>query len=555
MKEALAAAGLLVLLALVLYFPALSGHWRWDDPQLLLHGLRFSVLEELFNPQVWRQISTANLMPWQDISIELDLILFGLRPGLFYLHHLLALAAAGLALYACLRLWVARLPAAGGALLFMLGAPVLLASEQLMTRHYIEGLVFCLLALMGFVQSLRTQQARWLIGGALCYLLAVIAKEIYVPLVVLLPFIREGDSRQRLRAVLPYAVIAACYVVWRYWMLGTLGGGYVVADQLTDVSYFVTVLTVFARLPFLLFGAGWPLVMLLLAALLLAHHLYGERFYGERRARAGLWTTLVAAALVLGPLIPLVQFPGITTPDRFLFLPWAALCFALAFYAGQLAPALRSIGAGWRNSAYVLTAAVMALALWQGLAQRSVLRTATDEFDAQSRFLWTYDDSVAFLPSENVAPSFWFIAGTREVRRELTGQEAPRPLVDPLFLDASIDVLFVYDRDCRCMREASGAVAQMRQTLSQTLRSDVALEMDYEYDQGTFEWRFGPYTDGSYTLVSEVLGALPAPRAGRLRFPVVDGTPFYLRYTSPEGWVTYSPLQTIRYGEPVSWQR
>src|SRR5690606_4131780 len=135
MKEALAAAGMLVLLALALYFPALSGHWRWDDPQLLLHGLRFSIFEELGNPQVWRQISTANLMPWQDISIELDLILFGLTPGLFYLHHLLALAAAGLALYACLRLWVERLPAAGGALLFMLGAPVLLASEQLMTRH------------------------------------------------------------------------------------------------------------------------------------------------------------------------------------------------------------------------------------------------------------------------------------------------------------------------------------------------------------------------------------------------------------------------------------
>ena len=554
MKEALAAAGLFLLLALVLYFPSLSGHWRWDDPQLLLHGLRFSLFEELGNPQVWRQISTANLMPWQDISIELDLILFGLTPGLFYLHHLVALAAAGLALYACLRLWVERLPAAGGALLFMLGAPVLLASEQLMTRHYIEGLVFCLLALIAFVQSLRTQQARWLIGGAMCYLLAVIAKEIYVPLVVLLPFIREGDSQQRLRAVLPYllpyALIAACYVAWRYWMLGTLGGGYVVADQLTDVSYFATVLAVFARLPFLLFGAGWPLVMLILAGLLLPHHLFGER-----RARAGLWTALVAAALVLGPLIPLVQFPGITTPDRFLFLPWAALCFALAFYAGQVAPALRARGAGWRNGAYGLAAVVMALALWQGLAQRSVLRVATDEFDAQSRFLWAYDDSVAFLPSDNVAPSFWFIAGTRDFRRELTGQEAPRPLIDPLFLDARVDVLFGYDRECRCMREITGAIAQMRETLSQTLRSDVALEMDYEYDEGTFEWRFGPYTEGSYTLVSEVLGALPAPRAGRQRFPVIDGTPFYLRYNSPEGWVTYSPLQTIRYGEPVSWQR
>jgi len=550
MKEALAAAGMLVLLALALYFPALSGHWRWDDPQLLLHGLRFSIFEELGNPQVWRQISTANLMPWQDISIELDLILFGLTPGLFYLHHLLALAAAGLALYACLRLWVERLPAAGGALLFMLGAPVLLASEQLMTRHYIEGLVFCLLALMGFVQSLRTQQTRWLIAGSLCYLLAVIAKEIYVPLVVLLPFIREGDRQQRLWAALPYAAIAVCYVVWRYWMLGTLGGGYVVADQLTDVSYFASVLTVFARLPFLLFGAGWPLVMLLLVALLLAHHLSGER-----RTRGGLWTALIAAALVLAPLIPLVQFPGITTPDRFLFLPWAALCFALAFYAGQLAPALRARGAGWRNGAYALAAVVMVMALWQGLAQRSVLRVATDEFDAQSRFLWTYDDSVAFVPSANVAPSFWFIAGTRDFRRELTGQEAPRPLIDPLFLDAGIDVMFAFDRDCRCMREVPGAVAQMRETLSQTLRSDVALEMDYEYDDGAFEWRFGPYADGSYTLVSEVLGALPAPRAGRLRFPVVDGTPFYLRYNSPEGWVTYSPLQTIRYGQPVSWQR
>ncbi len=147
--------GLIVLMGLVFFGGALSGDWRWDDPQILLHLHQFSILSDFIDPAVWQQFSPANLTPWLIFSFEIDLILFGVNPSAFYLHQVLALIAAAVALYALLRLWVGNYHALFGALLLLAGAPSFVVIEQLMTRQYVEGLVFCLLAVFCFVQFLR----------------------------------------------------------------------------------------------------------------------------------------------------------------------------------------------------------------------------------------------------------------------------------------------------------------------------------------------------------------------------------------------------------------
>jgi len=94
LKIVLAALALLAL-TLVVNAGVFDANWRWDDTQILLHSHQYSFWQDFTRPQVWQQFSPANLTPWLIFSFEVDMILFGLTPAAFYLHQLLAIAAAG----------------------------------------------------------------------------------------------------------------------------------------------------------------------------------------------------------------------------------------------------------------------------------------------------------------------------------------------------------------------------------------------------------------------------------------------------------------------------
>lgn len=93
-----------------------------------------------------------------------------------------------------------------------------------MTRHYLEGLLAALCASALFVLSVRRPPGpaatMLAVAGATLLLLATTAKEIYVPLVILLAFLPESSWRRRLRALAPFAAVAVIYTLWRFWMLG-----------------------------------------------------------------------------------------------------------------------------------------------------------------------------------------------------------------------------------------------------------------------------------------------------------------------------------------------
>src|SRR5207249_3126374 len=54
----------------------------------------------------------------------------------------------------------------------------------------------------------------------------MLAKEISVPLPLLLALLPEGEFRARIRGLVPHAFALLLYCLWRWWMLGTLFGGY-----------------------------------------------------------------------------------------------------------------------------------------------------------------------------------------------------------------------------------------------------------------------------------------------------------------------------------------
>ena len=106
-------------------------------------------------------------------------------------------------LYFVLKLWVPHIFAMFGVLVFLVSAPVGLASEFLMVRHYIEGSALMLLSFILFISALRRGSFALACAAALPYFFAMSGKEIYVPLAIIVLFIPEKKWLFRLKYASP----------------------------------------------------------------------------------------------------------------------------------------------------------------------------------------------------------------------------------------------------------------------------------------------------------------------------------------------------------------
>lgn len=563
-----AMAALLVVTAVVLlHGQALAGGWRWDDPWILLHAQQYPFWQDLFRPQTWQQFSNASFTPWLIMSFSIDRLLFGLTPSAFYVHQLVAIAASALLFCLCLNLWCRLVFALAGTLLFVVGLPTMLVAEQLMTRHYVEGLAFALVALYLFVQHMRDGRVWMWVAAAVFYLLAISANEIFVPLPVVLLLVPDGDWRARFKASAPFFMVTASYVLWRGYMLGSFTAGLISSSDMAPGTA-MTALVSFGRLPALLSGSGWPIFVLLFVVL------WGLCIARERKLP---WRALLIAMLVLLPLLPLINSSGIVLADRYLLLPWLMICFAMAWCgdrSSRLLGATSKKKAAKKRQAKPATAKVIRaplaalaiawislpllviLALLHGLPVRQALATVGQEFEVQAEFLWQHNNSHAFVPSGNVLDSYRFVPGLAGLKALSVGQSSPVPVVDDIFLLEQADSrLHTYDVNCQCMRDVTGAIAARLARYQERLRPAADLSLAYRYQQGELNWQFGPWQDGSYHVVSATLGVLQLPPSGQSRMMLAENAAFYLRYSSPEGWITYSGLNHVQRDTPVDWSR
>ncbi|MBN2232433.1 MAG: hypothetical protein JW781_06395 [Deltaproteobacteria bacterium] len=533
---ALLPAVLLSVAVLWRWHGTLSGYWRWDDTALLNHLLKYPCWWNFWVPEVYRELSCANLTPWVFLSFRVDQGLFGLDPAGFYTHHLVSLGLAAAACQAVLSLWLPRRAALCGALLFLAGAPVATVAQRLMTRHYIEGMIFALAAVYGYVRFVRGGSRVWLGAAMGACLLAVTAKEIYVPLIFLPLCVAEGDIRRRLGGLAALGLVAAVYVPWRVRMLGVLLGGYGGGEGGDMMALLPVVGRGLARLPVLAGGPAWMLslgIWLVLVGI----------WVGRRPARA--LRAVLLPALVLLPLVPLTVSPGIANPDRYLLLPWLVLVMT-GFLAGGVL--VRETAHG-RNETVVkaavlllAAAAVVPIAAHGCETGRDVGRVAA-EFDIQGRFAWRHNDpTIGFMPTESLAGSYWYINFLGRIKeRTGHGRGMPQGILDDWLLDDSIGKLYAYDPDAVRMRDISADIAARRATAGAGVRPAAPLEVVFSYRPGLVTWRFGPQGDGWYHLLAAALGVRTMPPAGGIRAVLPDRFTFRVRYTSPEGWRTFSP--------------
>ena len=393
----LAVLGALCLLALALHGSALQGSWRWDDGQHLFYLGLYSPWSVFLDPQVTRAVSGNQFAPWNLFIYQVNHALFGLAPLGYYVHHLLSLAGAAAALYLLLRHWLTRWQALLPAALLLMGAPAVHVAQQLMSGHYVNGMLFACLGLWAYVHAVQRAQWRWAWLATGFYLLSTLCKEVYVPwvaLYLLLPLPAGSPSGMaRWRHAAPILAVALGYAVLRIVVFAGVGGYHPSA-----LDGWRSALAFSARLARVLteglLGAGLPGVaaaLLCLACAVLA--LLARPAAGERlRMLVGL---CAAAVVVVFPLLFAVQdYADWMAYARFLWVPWAAACVLWCLHwPARLAR--------WKLAAL---AVFVAAAAQQSLAQRAHDRPIDAMFEAHYAFAMQPPEGQILAPFEFFSP-------------------------------------------------------------------------------------------------------------------------------------------------------
>jgi hypothetical protein len=200
--DALVVLGLVLAVAL-LYRKVTRLWWIWDDAYLLHIAVAHPVLDHFVDRSLWLSMPQQLFTPLLTASYDAELALFGPNPRSFYLVHLIELSVTAIALYFTLRFWISRAAAACAALLFLIGTPVGVMATQLVLKHYIESVILSMGSVALFTVAMRRGRELPGILSGFLYLAAMLAKEIAVPLPVVLLILPERNLRARLRALWP----------------------------------------------------------------------------------------------------------------------------------------------------------------------------------------------------------------------------------------------------------------------------------------------------------------------------------------------------------------
>lgn len=512
-------AAALALFTLLLHADALRGWWLYDDPQLVLEAQRQPLAAVFFDPAEYVHLAAHTFVPLQLVSYKIDL-LFGVRPVVFYAHQLLALTLAVVLLFFVLRQHVDERYAAAGAALFAASWAATYAVRTLMIRHYVEGLVLALAALLAW--------RRWPVLASVVYLCAMLAKEVYAPLPLVFALI-EREPRKRFVAP---ALALGVWFVWR-WRMTQLIGGYAPFPAMHDIVGMPVLLWAH------LIGRSYSLVAPLMWAVAIVAIVIG--YLARDRGRA----VVVLAVLAVVATAPIIALAA-NFEWRYSFAFVACTIAALTIAAGR-------IDRRWSLIALSLLA-VTATAM--SFPQRREYREQTRIIEAEGRYISTQPPTAA--PLAATAPE-WYLGGLAELRHA----PAPRYFFSRTGVvagdfDATRAVTF--DGNARIVpltsTTAFGTPAEWQRERAQFV-ANAPLIVTFGLAHHDASWKLGP-AGGEFTFItSPGWTAIPIPAEGSRRVPAArERQWFRIRRVAPDGSWTFSPVLPVpREGETTRWQR
>ena len=520
----------------VCYTYTLDFWWSYDDARHLRFALTHRVSDYLFDPTGYRRFSDTYLTPWNILTYNINLSLFGMEPGYFYARHIVSAALLAYATFIMLRLWTNSLWALCGTTFFIISPATSTVVSQLMNTHYLEGLFFTCVAIILFVVSVRRNQLWPAVVGAAFYFLATASKEIFVPLSLALTFLPERSFSARLRYLIPYYAVSAFYLVWRTTYI---------SDSFTGWSNLVKVHDA-AMLPWhfpsFLFSSDFSgLIASVLLVLLLLMILW-------QRTR---WLPF-ALALLVCLFVPLIPVSFETSATRYhVLVTWCLWCVLIC----SLAHLFES-----NNRARLLVFPIIAITgISSVLASASKIEShirQNSNFAAIGKFLLQQSaDRTMFLPGYSYSAN-----EVKRLKQVIGKGDSPSIFYDPIeFADQAADLPSLYVLDKSRAKIIDGMPA-LNQSLDVWRRkvADKKLQVSIRKTESGVEWKFGPYADSAYSviLLDDKFTFTDVAPLGLYRAKLPPMT-LIVKYHSAEGWVTYSDrlVWNDHPDQPLSWAR
>jgi hypothetical protein len=480
----------LALLALILgvHGWALRGGWRLDDVGQLIAAENIAWWRLLADPGAWKTFNPFFFTPGLAFAYKLDQWLFGRVPAAHYAHVLASLWMLSWLTFAFLRRHAGAAWAAWGCALFVLSAPVAATVQFIPARHYIEGLIFTLLAIHCHLRGARSGRPLWFAAAALSYLLAALFKEVYAPMVLLLSawcLSLDRRWRERLALIGLYAGIALTYFLWRGAMLERLVGGYRELRGPGELWNSV------GRLPWTILGG--PELDSVLALLLLAIS-FGWVAVRNHRAAWGGAICLVALSAPMAAMPFVSSSPGIAWFNyRFYVLPVWAICTGGAWALSRLHGRGRFLAIA---TAVLLTTATVRYTARLVLS----LREQTATYDEQVRFVETHSGDALLVTRDPVTVQ-WIGVHTK-LRTGGPEHPAPEVIIKQSQLTRALarhQRVWAYDPGCRCIALASEALLQRNRGLylaytraRENELGPLALSLNLHLEDHVATWKISP---------------------------------------------------------------
>lgn len=399
--------------ALLYNHPVFHGFWLYDDPFILKFAINHSPLEYLFVPEIWRIFSSVHFTPAAVVSYGADYLAAGLSAPWFYLHNIISLIMLALVFFFLMKEYISFPFALLSAFFLILSKPFAAASEILMFRHYIEGGIFACASLLLFTLHTRGKGKGFLVSASFLYFLAILCKEIYIPLIMLLVFLPRKDFPARFRAAAFFLPGLAIYFLWRFYMLDHSLAGY--SGSLPDAAPSMILPVIIDTLSF--FHAALAKTCsssILYFALIVLFASTGLFFIIKKNLQA----VLLMAACISAAIIPVVPIQELLNTQhlinyRFAFGAMLLFC-AFAGIAGHiLFKALRPLpGLLWPRCFKVLIPGRAFILVLVSLTACHIFSTRiwisqqrhtfTMPLIAEGRFLWEQNRAAALVRTSTI---------------------------------------------------------------------------------------------------------------------------------------------------------
>jgi hypothetical protein len=566
--------GACFVLATFILFGKHLEYWWWnDDATILMHAISHPGASYFYNPNHWRDLVVSSFTPWVSAMFAVDHLISPWNPRVHYFHHLTVIGLSGAALWLWLRQRTHELVAIATGIAFLWGAPVAVVAQQLMTRHYAEGFLYFLIHLLFVDKAYRTESRDsvfFSIIAALAAMIAMLSKEVYVPLLLIsLIWI----DKRRLWIITPSLLGIPLFLILRTYMLGTVIGGY--QDNTVLFRAIPESFSKFINIPENLFQpvglafATWAAVCLYAVY----RKIVTTKSNGVNILVRSILTGIFVLAIILSPLWPLSAVTTFTINDqRFYFALWGVSLLALGLMLKELPK--------WAGLSVVLI--MFSLAHSPRNEAKKNLEPVSSEFFAQGKAILNEHSGTKIWMTPLVAN--WYSSSIRDMRSMITSDpiELVSDWVQTLKPGSSDGRYLRYNNESREMTEVSPTAINTERlewasAVERSLEYNFQINMTYTHTDRSLSWNFSIIpriksvsdSEVKFTAVLFEGGVFPMPPNGIFKTNDITSGCLVLRFDTkdskgqavtgyspvlkfkPDNRGTHSNISSIEYLGPV----